>query len=124
MGYGSWHNALPKLQKLSAVELKHSYPKLNLRDLEAHVKQAGRKHDERRAARASATTLPLPVEAIRLSSAPMRGATCRRPTIQRDPDTRQSHLQAVIKRRKAPGGTPGSLRFSREAALGQSLEAP
>ena len=59
MGYGSWHIALPKLQKLSAVELKHSYPKLNLRDLEAHVKQAGRRHDERRAARAAATTLPL-----------------------------------------------------------------
>ncbi|WP_288992132.1 hypothetical protein, partial [uncultured Marinobacter sp.] len=59
MGYGSWHNALPKLQKLSAVELKRSYPKLNLRDLEAHVKQAGRRHDERGAARAAATTLPL-----------------------------------------------------------------
>ena len=63
-------------------------------------------------------------EAIRLSSAPMRGATCRRPTIQRDPDARQSHHQAVIRRRKAPGGTPGSLKSSREAALGQLLEAP
>jgi hypothetical protein len=59
LGYGSWHVALPKLQKLSAGELKRSYPLLNLRDLADHVKHAGRRHDERKADRAAATTLPL-----------------------------------------------------------------
>ena len=59
LGYGSWHRALPKLQQLSASELKRMYPLLNLRDLEIHVKREGRRHYERKAARAAATTLPL-----------------------------------------------------------------
>ena len=59
LGYGSWHVALPKLQRLSAGELKRSYPFLNLRDLADHVKYAGRRHEERKADRAAATTLPL-----------------------------------------------------------------
>ena len=57
LGYGSWHVALAKLQKLSAGELKRSYPHLNLRDLEDHVKHAGRRHEERKADRAAAATL-------------------------------------------------------------------
>ena len=47
------------MQQLSASELKRMYPLLNLRDLEIHVKREGRRHYERKAARAAATTLPL-----------------------------------------------------------------
>ena len=58
LGFGSWHTALPKLQMLSTRELRRSYPHLNLRDLEDHVKQEGKRHEERKADRAAASTNP------------------------------------------------------------------
>ena len=58
LGAGSWHKALPRLQRLSTRELRRSYPHLNLRDLEDHVRRNGKRHEERKADRAAASTNP------------------------------------------------------------------
>ena len=58
LGAGSWHKALPRLQRLSPRELRRSYPHLNLRDLEDHVRQEGKRHEERKADRAAAAKPP------------------------------------------------------------------
>ena len=48
LGYGSWHVALPKLQKLWIQgRLDDSYPELNLNDLQNHVKRTGQRRHER-----------------------------------------------------------------------------
>ena len=49
LGYGSWHEALPKLHDLNRKgQLKDRYPDLNLQDLQQRVNKMGKRvRDER-----------------------------------------------------------------------------
>jgi len=103
--------ALEKLQKLSAEELKHSYPHLKLRELEEHVKQAGRRHEERKADRAAAAALQ-----TRAATLPLRG---RSPTPRKRP-YEKCHLQEASEETQARGNP--SYRQSAEGE--RRLEEP
>ena len=123
LGYGSWHKALPKLQKLGAGELKCRYPKLNLRDLEAHVKQAGRRHFERVAARA-ATTLPLRCR----SHTPFKRAyeRCHLQEADHSKRPRREAIPATGDRQKEKGAwrNPRQSEILPQAAPARALEVP